>query len=203
MQDYKPNSHRFKEEQQKNGQATTEEKKFDKVVTGAVRTRKKSGLLRFVDVFISEDIHNVKDYFINDVAVPMLKKGLMGALDMMLNGGSIGYADRRSSNKVTYNRYYDDPRDSRRSSDRDQPRPRFDRDLIVFETRRDAEAVLRDMRDALAEYKIVSVSDMYDMAELPQPHTGNRYGWTNLNNADVVRDRDGWIINLPKAMPID
>lgn len=202
MQDYKPNSHRFKEEQ-KNPQSTSEEKKFDKVVTGAVKTRKKSGILRFVDVFISEDIHNVKDYLINEVGMPMLKKGLMGALDMMLNGGSIGYADRRSSSRVTYNRYYDDPRDNRRSNDRDQPRPRFDRDVIIFETRRDAEAILRDMLDALEEYKIVSVADMYDMADLPQPHTGNRYGWTNLRNAEVIRDREGWIINLPKAMPID
>ena len=203
MQDYKPNSHRFKEEQQKNPQSTSEEKKFEKSVTGAVRTRKKSGLLRFVDVFISEDIHNVKDYLINEVGMPMLKKGLMGALDMMLNGGSIGYADRRSSSKVTYNRYYDDPRDRRRSYESEQPRPRFDRDVIIFETRRDAEAVLRDMIDALEEYKIVSVSDMYDMADLTPPHTANRYGWSKLNNVDVIRDRDGWIINLPKAMPID
>ena len=36
MQDYKPNSHRFKEEQQKNPQSTSEEKKFEKSVTGAV-----------------------------------------------------------------------------------------------------------------------------------------------------------------------
>lgn len=203
MQDYKPNSHRFKDEQQKNSQTTTEEKKFDKVVTGAVKTRKKSSLLRFVDVFISEDVHDVKDYFINDVMVPMLKKGLMGALDMMLNGGSVGYTDRRSSSKVTYNRYYDDPRDGRRSHEREQPRPRFDRDEIIFATRRDAEAVLRDMRDAVREYKIVSVADMYDMADLTPPHTSNSYGWTNLDNADIDRYQGGWIIRLPKAMPID
>lgn len=202
MQDYKPNSHRFKEEQ-KNTPSATEEKKFDKVVTGAVKTRKKSGVLRFMDVFISDDIHNVKDYFVNEVVVPMLKKGLMGALDMMLNGGSIGYADRQSSSKVTYGRYYDDPRDSRRSYERDQPRPRFDRDEIVFATRRDAEAVLRDMLDAVKEYKIVSVADMYDMADLPQPHTSHSYGWTNLDSADIARYQDGWIIKLPKAVPID
>lgn len=202
MQDYKPNSHRFKEEQ-KNAPA---ERKFDKVVSGTVKTKKKSSALKFLDVFISDDIHNVKEYFLQDVAVPMIKKGIMGALDMILNGDSGGYYDRRrGDSKVSYRKYYDDPRDSRRSStSRDEPRARFDFDDIYFPTKGDAEAVLRSMRDALHEFKIVSVGDMYDMADLSQPYTSNKYGWTNLDNAYTERVRGGdYVIRLPKAMPID
>ncbi len=201
MQDYKPNSHRFKEEQ-KNAPA---ERKFDKVATGSVKTKKKNGALKFLDVFISDDIHNVKEYFLNDVAVPMIKKGIMGALDMILNGDSGGYYDRRrGDSKVSYRKYYDDPRDSRRTVSRDEPRSRFDFDEIEFETEKDAKDVLFSMRDALREYKVLSVADMYDMADLPQPYTSHNYGWTNLDHAYTERVRGGyWVIRTPKAMPIE
>lgn len=204
MQDYKPNSHRFKEAQKEE----PAEKKLDKVITGVAKTKKKSGASKFVDVFISEDVHNVKSYFLNDVVVPMLKKGIMGALDMILNGGSVGYSDRRAAeSKVSYRRYYDDPRDTKRASSGSSGRSRFDYDEIIFPTRVDAEAILRGMDEALAEYKVVTVADLYDMAGLSQPFTSNKFGWTSIQSAEVVRVRDGYdygyVIKLPKASPID
>lgn len=201
MQDYKPNSHRFKEEQ-KNAPA---ERKFDKVASGTIRTKKKNGALKFLDVFISDDIHNVKDYLMNDIAVPMIKKGLMGALAMILNVDSDVYHDRRrGESKVSYRKYYDDPRDSRKTARRDEPRPRFDTDEIEFKSEDAAKDVLFSMRDALREYKVVSVSDMYDLADLPQPYTSESYGWTNLDHAYTQPIGGGWyVIRMPKAMPIE
>ena len=59
------------------------------------------------------------------------------------------------------------------------------------------------MQDIIETYGFVTVADLYDMVDLTPPYTANKYGWTNLRNADVVRIRDGWIVKLPKAMPID
>ena len=59
------------------------------------------------------------------------------------------------------------------------------------------------MNDIIARYDYVRVLDLYDMAELTAPFTANRYGWTNLKNAYVDRVRDGYIIRLPRAMPLD
>ena len=59
------------------------------------------------------------------------------------------------------------------------------------------------MYDVIEQYEVVSVSDLYDMADLVAPHTGNRYGWTDLRNAEVIRVRDGYVIKLPRALPID
>ena len=52
MNDLKPNSHRFKEEQA----AEERQKKTQKIIKGTAKTRKKSELAKLGDVFISEDV---------------------------------------------------------------------------------------------------------------------------------------------------
>ena len=55
---YKPNSHKYKEEQK----AANDEKRAEKVVQGKVKVKKKGEVRKFADVFVAEDAHNVKDY---------------------------------------------------------------------------------------------------------------------------------------------
>ena len=186
-------------------ESAREEKKIETVVSGVAKTRKKSEVSKFANIFISEDVSNVKSYILMDVLVPTFKKAILGAIDMMLNGGKgSGYSDRQSAPKVSYRSYYDDPRDDRRYSDAPKVRARFDYDDIIYENRGDAEAVLDQMYDVVDHYGIVTVADMYDMARLPQPYTSNKYGWTRLRNVEVVRLRDGrYMLKLPKALPID
>lgn len=199
MQDYKPNSHRFKEEQQ----LATTEKRVQKVVRGKARVKQQSGLSKVARVFISDDVHNVREYLLHDIAIPTLKKAALSTLDMILNGGTPTYTGGRSStSKVSYSKYYEDPRDSHRASS--APKDRFDFNTIEFETRGEAEAVRASMIEAIERWGIVSVADMYDMAGLTQPYTSNKYGWTSLRNSEVVRQLGGgYIIKLPKSMPID
>lgn len=196
MADYKPNSHKYREEQK-------EERQIQKVVSGNVRTKKKSEFSKIADVFISEDVKNVKSFLVMDVLVPTIKKAIMSTMDMILNGGSGNY-DRRSTSKVSYRKYYDDQRDDRRSSDVARVRTRFDYDDIVFENRGEAEAVREQMVDVIDRYGFVTVADMYDMADLTAPYTSNKYGWTSIRNAETIRlSGGGYILKLPKAMPID
>jgi hypothetical protein len=201
VQTYQPNSHRFKEEQKN---APQDEKRIEKVVRGPVKTKKKNGLSKAASLFISEDIDNVGEYLLTDWVVPTVKKAILGALDMILNGGRSSYSGRQSGSKVTYRsygKYYDDPGYERRSAG--TARPRFDYDDIVFANRGEAEAVREEMDNVIERYGFVTVADMYDMAELPQPYTSNKFGWTSIRNAEVVRDREGYILKLPKAMPIE
>ena len=198
MTDYKPNSHRYREEQKA---ASGEKKRVEKVIKGTATVKKKNGLHKVADIFISEDAGNVKDYIINDMVVPTVKKTIVGVVDMLLNGGRSTYNDRFSNSKVSYRKFYDDSRDSRPSSS--SSRARFDHDDIEFETRGEAEAVLDEMFNVIDRYNLVTVADMYDMVDLPQPFTSNKYGWTNLRGANVVRVGGKYIIKLPKAMPID
>ena len=94
MRDYKPNSHRFKEEQKESS-----EKKVEKVVTGKVKTKKKSEVRKLADIFIPGDISNVKSYILMDVLVPAVKKAIsdivVDGIDMILYNGERRYDKRR------------------------------------------------------------------------------------------------------------
>ena len=121
---------------------------------------------------------------------------------MILYGGR-GNSSRkdRNGNKVSYRSYYSNPEDTRASSYKTQNR--FDYEDVIFDTRVDAEEVREQMCDVIRQYGFVTVADMYDMADLPAPYTSSKYGWRNLNSSEVIRNRDGYIIKLPKASPID
>ena len=74
----------------------------------------------------------------------------------------------------------------------------------MFDTRGDAEAVLDSMNDIISQYGMVSVSDFYDLANVANDnYTMNRYGWTNIAGATAVRVRDGYILKLPRAIPLN
>lgn len=205
MNEIKPNSHRYKEEQK----TEPAEKVIKKIDVGNVKVRKKSGAKKLTDVFISEDAANVKSYIFMDVLVPAIKKAISDivtdGIDMILYGEARGRDKKRGgSSKVSYVSYnkYSDPRDDRRYVS-SESRGRFDYDELIFESRGQAEAVLNQMFDVIEQYAVVSVLDLYDMVEMTAPHTANKYGWTNLRNAEVMRVRDGYVIKLPKPFPID
>lgn len=196
--DLKPNSHKYREKQ-----ADLVRKKNESVVKGGVKTRK-NGVRKFAETFISDDAKDIKSYILYDVVIPTIKNTFLTSLDMLLNGGRGSYNNRSHTSKVSYRRYYDDPRDNKTRPDSGRPRSRFDYDDIEFDHRSDAEAVLEQMIDTIEEYKIVTVQDMYEFAELSAPFTSNKFGWTNLSSAYVTSLMGGgYVIKLPKAMPID
>ena len=63
--------------------------------------------------------------------------------------------------------------------------------------------MLQQMDDLIANYGLVSVADLYDLVGINGSYTDNRYGWTNIANAKVVRVPTGYMLKLPKVMPLD
>lgn len=207
MQDYKPNSHRFKEEEKKKPVATEEKKEVRKVVKGPVKVKKKGVIGSAVDQFVEEDLSNIKTYLISDVIIPTIKNTIWDAftntLDMVLFGGT-GRAKRNGPGSsrvpyVSYNRYSNSSRDNRN----EPRRGRYDFRNITFDSKMDAEEVLRQMDAIMDEYKLVTVVDLYDLVGVTGEYTDAKYGWTNLRNAGVIRGRDGYYLELPKPLPID
>lgn len=200
MDDYKPNSHRFKEEQKTD--VKDESKKLEKVVNGSVKVRKKSHLK---EALISEDASNIKSYIVMDVLIPAIKKAISdivkNGIEMLLYGDAGRSNSQRSpSSSVSYRDYYD------RRDDRYRPNPSLRQgrsiDDLVIESRGEAEEVLTRMDELLETYKMVTVADFYDLVGVTCDYTDNNYGWTSLRSAEVVRVLDGYIIKLPRALPI-
>lgn len=186
-------------------QEASEERRTEKVVRGKVKV-KKNEMRNLRDVFISEDIHNVKGYILMDVLVPSIKKAIydivVNSLDMSLFGGrGSGGSKRSNADRVSYRDYNSvSRRDDRFSSSRTTSG--YSYDDIILETRGEAEAVLSRMDEIMEEYEIVRVADLYDLVGVTGEHTDNKYGWTNIRNAKIERVRDGYRIVMPRALPI-
>lgn len=197
------NSHKNRAERQN----VAEGKRAEKVVHGKVKT-KKNNARKLTDVFITEDAANVKNYVLFDVIVPSIKKALydlvVGALDMTLFGGrgGGGTAKRSISDKVSYKDYNSISRRDDRSYGNTRTASGYSYDDIVLESRGEAESVLSRMDEIIDEYDEVRVADLYDLVGITGDYTDNKYGWTNIRNARVVRTRDGYKIEMPRALPL-
>lgn len=199
MDDYKPNSYKYKEQQK----ALTTDKKIEKVVKGTVKTRKRNGVTKLKDVFVNEDAKNVKSYIFSDVLVPAIKKLIYDIVNdgasMLLFGNTSSGRKKTIGSNVSYRQFYDPKVEDRRPVSSS----RFDYDDLIFESRGEAEAALSKMDEVIDVYGTVSVADLYDMCELTAPYTSNRYGWSNIQTAEVARLRDGgYVLKLPRALPI-
>lgn len=197
MEDYKSNSHRSKEELKK--------KEVGKIVTGEVKTKKKTEVRKFADTFISEDISNVKSYILMDVLIPALKKAISdvvtNGIDMILYGETGKTKKSTTASKISYRSYYE--RDNDKDDYISSRRRGYDYDDVILESRGEAEDVLMRMDELIDVYGIVSVGDYYDLVGIQGDYTSEKYGWTNIRNAQVVRVREGYMIKLPRALPIN
>ena len=204
MNEYKPNSHKSKEEQQE----SVPEKKVEKVITGTVKSKKKSEIQKFTDVFISEDVNNVKSYILLDVLAPAIKKAISdivtNGIDMILYGESNRTKNNSTASKVSYRNYYDRGNDKRDyGSANSRTKTGYSYDDIILDNRGEAEDVLSRMDELISTYGVVSIADLYDLVGVTGNYTDNKYGWTDIRSAQVVRIRDGYLIKLPKALPLN
>lgn len=202
MEEYKSNSHKSKEEQKS---PPTERQKLDKIVNGTVKVKKKSELTKFAEIFLPEDISNIKNYILMDVLVPAIKNTIE---DIITNGtrmllrGEIGVRKGSSTaSSISYNRYYDQKRYGESNSV--QTRTGYSYNEIILETRGEAEEILTRMDELIDTYGLVRVADLYDLVGVSGNYTDNKYGWTNIRNAKIVRVRDGYMIKLPKTRKVN
>ena len=75
-------------------------------------------------------------------------------------------------------------------------------DNILFDSRETAENVLEASKEIINKYGVVTVADMYDLAGLDAPYTGQKYGWVDLKEAKIIRVRQGYELVLPEIAPI-
>ena len=170
------------------------EKKNIKVIDCKVEVKKKNELSKLADIFFKEDLISVKDHILKEVIFPSIKKALAEsgktAIDMIFYGETRSSSKRYSNRYKTYDDYYNANENTVVTSD-------------IFKSRTAAEDVLSELLNIIAGYNLVTVSEYYGIVNQPTRYTDERYGWTNLDNARVVRIRDGYMIKLPRPLPID
>ncbi len=198
MDQFKPNSHKFKEEQRE----SIPEKKVEKVIVGTVKTKKKNEIQKFAGLFIPEDVSSVKSYILFDVIVPLIKKALSDTLDAVLYPGGGDRNKTSTASKVSYRNYYD-RENERRDYIPSKTKTGYNYDDIILDNRGEAEDVLLRMDELISTYGLVSVADLYDLVGISGNYTDNKYGWTDIRSSSVIRVRDGYMLKLPKALPLN
>lgn len=196
MEEFKPNSHRSREQQ------ADPERKVEKVVRGSVRPKKKTNAEKFAELLLPEDVDNIKTYIVRDILIPAGKKAVTEIIDMFLYGSTGRSSKGTNASKVSYRSYYEDA-NSRRANPGVRPTPGYSYDDVIFDNRGDAEKVLISLEECIAAYGMVSVRDFYDSVGVTGNYTDHNYGWMDLRAARVVRLHTGeYTIKFPRAVPL-
>lgn len=199
MGNYQSNSHKSKAEANESA-----DKKIEKVITGNVKTKKKNEAHKLSDVFSEKNTAEVKEYLWSDVLIPGIKKivweVVTGAFDMILFGGNGRARKNTNAGYVSYNNYSNRAEPSRNIQPK--TRTRYSYDDLVLDSRGDAEDVMDRLNEAIQDFGMVSVADMYDAVGLSCNYTDNKYGWRDLSDAQIVRVRDGYMLKMPPAHPL-
>lgn len=171
------------------------------VVTKPVKVRKPSGVKKFFSMFISDNIGDLKSYVVHDVIIPTLQDTVINSLEMIFHGRSksksrvstVDYSSISSGSSSSIKPSTSRVIDSRRLNEE-----------FVYETRGEADVVLDGLNDILQSYGIASVADLYDLSgKTTSNYTLQKYGWRNLDGCRARRIIGGYVLDLPKATPIN
>ena len=190
MEEYKPNSYKSKEE------SNDIPKKREKIVSSEVKTRKESLIGGFADLFVDTT---------KDIVIPAARNAAFEVIRSVASDILLGKDSRATKTTpgsyVSYQSYYGKDSGQRNSSG--YSRDSYNYDEIILASKGEADAVLNEMDDIIRRYGFVKVGDLYDLVGINATYTDYNYGWTDLRTAYVTRVRDGYLLKLPKPMPID
>ena len=182
-----------------------EKKHLDKVVTGKVSIKKKSEGRKILEMVFPSAGSDLKTTLMDDVIFPMLKNGLWEAVGRILwpNGdGPVRSSSFGGGTRINYSGF-------------SKPQARqhyipagstvgFDYDRIAFETRGDAEAVLMALDENIDAYGFATVGAFYEAAGVTTNNAQvEKFCWRSIGDAKVAQVGGGWIIRMPRPMPLD
>jgi hypothetical protein len=223
MADYPSNSQRSKNKK------LPEKKKVEQIVTGEVVRQKKPMGRRVKNMILGINPKGVWLHIWFNILIPAAQDTVIDSVEEALHrtiGGDSRYGDNRRNRSRSRNRnrgQYNDPgyvdyrgisrkpRDNRRDDFRDEfrdissrGRAIHDFDEILLPSRVEADEVLDQMFEHIADYETVSVSDLYGFLGIDSSFTDQKWGWMDISTADITRVRGGkFLLDLPKPVPID
>ena len=145
------------------------------------------------------------DYALKKVIIPYTKKAIIEILNTyFFNSKSVTSGTSKTSVEEPY-KDYTTPSSVQSSSL--SSRSVFDYEKISYDRYDEAESVLNDMRETLARYGRVRVSEMWELSKKSPSPNDYRWGWKSLEGASVVtlNGEKGIVykISLPKAIYLD
>lgn len=194
------------------------EQQIEKIIEGEVTVRKPSGWKRFRRSFIAGDATSVGEHVLWNLLLPAAKDALsdMGStfIDMMIYGekrnrfnpnsgpvGGFGSTSRINYGSISTGSRVVSP--VNQSPIVEPTRQRFSPNEIIVRSRAEADGIISRMFEILEKYNAVTVSNLYSLVGVSSEYTDTKWGWTNLDDADTKRVRDGVLLVLPPPQDLN
>lgn len=218
---------------QKESASPPAEKRVVKAISGNAITKKRTELSRMAEAFISEDVSNLKSYMITKIFIPAVKNAISDTASTVsevftsgINTLLFGEAGRNrtphtnyGAKTMPYGSYWNNGVSSvgyglqpaeQRAKSAQILQLGYNYDDVCTDSLGAAENVLSQMNELIQRFGLVSVADMYDIAGVKVPagdSTRNKYGWTNIQSAEIIRESDHgtryYRIRMPRAAAFD
>lgn len=210
MTEYDANSKKVKEGL---GVEKKEKEKITSVVSADVVVQKKGLGRKIKDLIVEADFRSVSRYVFSDVLIPALRDMIVdgaskGVERMMYGSSTVRRRNYGSETRISYNSPI------RRSYSGDRGRnappvssgPRVSRQaeaVYIVSSREEGDLVLERMNDIADKYDCVTVGDLHELLGLASSHVDQKWGWVFVGDATVRQVREGYLLDLPPADPIN
>lgn len=183
----------------------------EKKVIAKAKVQKKSAIKEALRTFFAQDLPEIAEHLIVDVAIPAAKNAIT---DMVTQGiqqllyGEVDHRRRSTSGYTSYskssrdyrgNAYYESRRTERREPRQSKPTNVED---LVFDTRGDAVDVIEYIAETIDEYGQVSVADLMSSVGIQPRYTDERWGWTTTDAFELRQIREGWLVSADRPEPL-
>lgn len=180
---------------------------------GQIVSTKKSFGRKMFDLFVGEEISDIKKYLIEDLIIPGVKNTILDTLYMAFYREHMDLGRSRNGSFYSYGGRRDYTRSYSGSSSRRTERPKkevsydsgekVDYRNIVLERREDADQIVDILRERIYKTNSVSVAEFFDILGLDSKWTDNNWGWTDERDIGIRRVSSGYLIEVREAVPID
>ena len=207
MEEFPANSKKSKE-----ASDDKERKKVEKIISGSATTRKRPLGKRFAETFLGGDARSVAGNVLFEVFIPAAREMMYDTLASGFERVIFGETRTRSRRRV-HSDYghvrYDQMSRSRTRDDRDEPRATrrrsrgpIDFEDVIIRSKAEASEVLSTMNELIDRFGEVSIADLHQMVDLDFEPTDEKWGWTDLRDAEIERVRSGYLLDLPRPEPL-
>lgn len=217
-------SSRFPSNNSESAKEKEPEHRVKKIINGEVKEKKPGFIKSFVNAIVPSDIEGTKKTITDEVIIPSIidtiERTLIDSIQYWFSGGEqYGYYRRpgsslpgrlydystKSVSKLRSMKYGVVSPPSSFSPPESSEAKTLSYDNIVVPTKKDAEEVIQQLRDLISgPYKVARVLDLYDFVGVTgMTPEDNNNGWIDLSMATYTKVPGGWLLILPKAMPID
>lgn len=178
------------------------------VVTGA-SLAKRPASKRFMDFLLAESPKLLMGKITRDVLVPRAKAGIEEALNAFLAGMLWGDSSNRPMSGVVrsammrggglnYNTISTSHSSLQAARQASPSHIGGNYEDLIVPTQQDAEIILANLITLYNQYRVVTIADLKELANLPTAISDNGYGWSNLDGARISKVRDGYSLELPR-----